>query len=72
MRVHDEVACHDFPCLDTRQSGYLVPNVEVDPERISIVLISEAAPEDPADGYYARCYCQFRNCRNIERISESK
>jgi uracil-DNA glycosylase len=31
----------------------MIPGVEVAPERISIILISEAAPADPADHYYA-------------------
>ena len=53
MKTGHFVQCTDFPCLDTRRASYLVPNVEIDPERVSIVLISEAAPEDPADGYYA-------------------
>jgi uracil-DNA glycosylase len=35
------------------QSAYHVPEVDVDPEHVRIVLISEAAPADPADGYYA-------------------
>jgi uracil-DNA glycosylase len=33
--------------------GYIVPNVDVQPEDISVVLISEAAPADRADYYYA-------------------
>jgi uracil-DNA glycosylase len=31
-----------------------VPDVNVDPDRVTIVMISEAAPEDPADYYYAK------------------
>jgi uracil-DNA glycosylase len=30
-----------------------VPDIDLDPEKISIVLISEAAPADPADYYYS-------------------
>jgi uracil-DNA glycosylase len=32
----------------------MVPDVDVNPERISIVMISEAAPPDPRDYYYAK------------------
>jgi len=32
---------------------YVIPEVDVRPEAVSIVLISEAAPPDPADYYYA-------------------
>lgn len=53
MRPCDQVACHRFPCADVRTECYLVPDVDVQPEDIWIVLISEAAPPDAADGYYA-------------------
>jgi uracil-DNA glycosylase len=45
--------CTDFPCLDTRRESYLIPDITIDPTKVSILLISEAAPENPADYYYA-------------------
>lgn len=53
MKVSDTVACQDFPCLDTRRESYHVPGLDLDPAKVSILLISEAAPQNPADGYYA-------------------
>jgi uracil-DNA glycosylase len=53
MRVSERVGCQDFPCADVKHECYVVPNVDVAPERISIILISEAAPASPADYYYA-------------------
>jgi len=53
MKPSAHVQCSDFPCLDTRRESYLIPPVEIDPARVSILLISEAAPENPADHYYA-------------------
>lgn len=53
MRPTSNVQCLDFPCLDTRRESYLVPDVDIDPAKVSILLISEAAPENPADYYYA-------------------
>ena len=53
MRPASNVQCLDFPCLDTRRESFLVPSVNIDPTRVSILLISEAAPENPADHYYA-------------------
>jgi uracil-DNA glycosylase len=53
MKTSQTVSCSDFPCLDVHRASQLIPEVEIDPARVSIVLISEAAPEDPADGYYA-------------------
>jgi uracil-DNA glycosylase len=53
MRINQSIACHDFPCLDVKHEGYTIPSLDLDPEAISLVLISEAAPQDPADHYYA-------------------
>ena len=53
MRVNQCIGCKDFPCTDVRHECYVVPDVEVQPDKIKIVLISEAAPADPADTYYA-------------------
>ncbi len=53
MRVSDCISCTGFPCADVNHEGYVIPNVEVDPGKVSIVLISEAAPANSADYYYA-------------------
>lgn len=53
MRVNQRIGCKDFPCTDVRHDCYVVPDVEVQPDKIKIVLISEAAPADPAAYYYA-------------------
>jgi uracil-DNA glycosylase len=53
MRVSDCVGCTVFPCADVRHESYVAPDVELDPERVSVILISEAAPADPVDHYYA-------------------
>ena len=53
MQISNHVKCEAFPCSDVRHEYYVVPGVDVKPEGISIVLISEAAPADPADFYYA-------------------
>ena len=53
MKVTDCVGCTRFPCGDVRHDCYLAPNVEVCPEAVSVVLISESAPVDSGDYYYA-------------------
>jgi uracil-DNA glycosylase len=53
MRVSDNVGCKKFPCVDVRHDGYIIPAVDVNPDDISIILISEAAPAHPGDFYYA-------------------
>jgi uracil-DNA glycosylase len=53
MRVAKQLGCKTFPCADVRHDCYLVPGVDLNPKDISLVLISEAAPPDPGDYYYA-------------------
>ncbi len=53
MRVSQCVGCQDFPCADVKHECYIVPEIEVKPDDISIVMISEAAPAAPGDYYYA-------------------
>ncbi len=53
MKPSANVKCVDFPCLDIRRASYLIPDIVMDTSRISILLISEANPENLADHYYA-------------------
>jgi uracil-DNA glycosylase len=53
MNINNQISCKDFPCTDVRHECYIIPHIDVDPEKISVVLISEAAPPDPADTYYS-------------------
>mgnify|MGYP001817758117 FL=1 len=53
MRVNEHVSCEKFPCLDVRHECYILSDIDLNPEDISVVLISEAAPADPSDYYYA-------------------
>jgi uracil-DNA glycosylase len=54
MRVCEYVKCKGFPCVGVKHECYVVPDVDVKPDDISIILISEAAPADPNDYYYAK------------------
>lgn len=53
MQVSKCVGCGEFPCADVKHENYIVPDIDLNPGDISIVLISEAAPENPEDYYYA-------------------
>ncbi len=53
MKVSDSVGCKDFPCEDVDRDCYLVPDVDVDPGRIKLVMVSECAPEDATQYFYA-------------------
>jgi len=53
MRVSDFIQCKEFPCSEARQESYLVPGIEIDPQSIRLLLISETTPTEPKDDYYA-------------------
>jgi hypothetical protein len=53
MRISERVTCTELPCTDVRHDRLQVPGIQVDPDRVSIVMISEAAPPEVADYYYA-------------------
>lgn len=47
------IGCDQFSCPDINHQGYQVPDIELDPQTVRIMLISEAAPPDKDDYYYA-------------------
>jgi uracil-DNA glycosylase len=53
MRVDKCIQCVEFPCADVKHENNIVPDIDVIPEDISIILISEAAPPHASDYYYA-------------------
>ena len=53
MRVNEYVRCEKFPCTDVNHKAYIVPNLDLHPKDITIVMISEAAPADSGDYYYS-------------------
>ncbi len=53
MRIDQCVSCTAFPCRDVRNECYSIPSVHVKPDAVSVVVISECAPDNPEDNYYA-------------------
>jgi uracil-DNA glycosylase len=53
MRVNECIGCITFPCVDVKHDRYLLPEIDLDPEKVTAILISEASPDDPTDYYYA-------------------
>jgi hypothetical protein len=51
MKPSEMLHC-EFPCTDVNRAGFIVPEIEVDPEAVSLVVISEAAPKSSQDFYY--------------------
>lgn len=54
MRPSSVIHCPDLPCADVRHERLVAPNINLDPAQVRVLLISEAAPADPADYYYNR------------------
>jgi uracil-DNA glycosylase len=54
MITSKRIKCERFSCSDVRHDCHILPSVDVKPDKISIVLISEAAPAEPHDYYYAK------------------
>lgn len=59
MHISEFVQCIDFPCVEARQESYQVPDIDIDPASIKLVLISETAPAENADYYYGSCEALF-------------
>ena len=53
MKTRDGIECLNFPCQDTRRASYFIPDIAMDANRVSVLLISEANPENMSDHYYA-------------------
>ena len=70
MRVNEYIACTKFPCLDVRHECYIIPQVNVNPDEISILMISEAAPAERDDYYYAGGESSFE-CTTLEAFQEA-
>lgn len=46
--------CPDFPCIDVNNKCYVIPDINIEPETIITVMISEAPPQDASDYFYAK------------------
>lgn len=53
MRPSQCITCRSFPCTDVNHNNYMIPDIEITPEDIRILLISEAAPSELSNYYYA-------------------
>jgi len=53
VHVSDLVRCESFSCLDVEHDRYTVPGAVADPDMVTIVMVAEAPPPDPADWFDA-------------------
>ena len=53
MHIDKCIGCNDLACDDVEHKCYLVPNIKIQPDNVSIIMISEAAPANPMDYFYS-------------------
>lgn len=53
MKPSDRISCSNFPCNDIEKNTYQIPNLDIDPDKVKIVIISEVPPIDSKDYFYA-------------------
>jgi uracil-DNA glycosylase len=53
MNISNIIECRDFPCKDMGFASYNVPYMDIAPENIQIMMVTEAPPPDKDDYFYA-------------------
>jgi len=53
MKISEQIQCTDFPCTDTDKNSYILPPVDINVDKIKILMITEAPPNEKADYFYA-------------------
>ena len=53
MIISQYIQCENYPCSDVKHECYITPDIDINPDGISIMMISEAAPANSGDYYYA-------------------
>ncbi|HRZ18777.1 MAG TPA: uracil-DNA glycosylase family protein [Methanofastidiosum sp.] len=53
MKINDVLSCKNFPCKDINNNSYLIPDLDLNPDKIKIVMISEVPPIDSKDYFYS-------------------
>ena len=54
MQINKLVECDELSCPDVDNERYTIPDIEIDPKKIKIIMVSEAPPKDPTDYFYAQ------------------
>lgn len=53
MKISEQIKCTQFPCLDIDKNSYVLPFIDVDVKNISVLMITEAPPNETADFFYS-------------------
>lgn len=70
MKINEIIGCREFPCQNINQKGYIIPAVDIKPETFSIILVSEATPDNPGDYYYSKGTSLFQQT-TIEAFNDA-
>jgi uracil-DNA glycosylase len=79
VHVNELVRCESFSCLDVEHDRYTVPGAVANPDTVTVVMVAEAPPADPADWFdagrdalYARTTVQaFRDAgENVSSLED--
>ena len=54
MRMSNFIECHEFPCDGVNKNAYIVPDINIEVDKVKLLLISESAPREREDNYYAK------------------
>ena len=53
MDVSDLVWCDAFSCVDVDPDRYTIPPGPLNPDEVTLIMVAEAPPADPADWFFA-------------------
>jgi uracil-DNA glycosylase len=53
MKITDKIKCIRFPCSDIDKNSHVIPSSDIDVEKIRILMITEAPPNETADYFYS-------------------
>ena len=53
MKTSDKIKCTGFPCADIDKNSYIVPSIAINREKIRVLMITEAPPNEKADYFYS-------------------
>ena len=53
MRMSEYLVCNGPPCADVETEGFILPDADIEPDKISVLMITEAPPNEKNDYFYA-------------------
>jgi hypothetical protein len=53
MKIDTQVRCYNFPCMDITPDLHQMPSLDLDPQSIRMLVISESVPVNPGNDYYS-------------------